>query len=125
MATWYYLEQFELGKGLDQVPTFLLIFNGLAVAIYYTMDCMDGKQARRTGTSSPLGQLFDHGVDCCSNMAHLSTCQSFLLMGPSRGYLFSQVGLQVVFFATQWEEYYTGTLPHAYGKWLGVTEVRA
>jgi ethanolaminephosphotransferase len=24
---------------------------------YYTLDCMDGKQARRTGTSSPLGQL--------------------------------------------------------------------
>ena len=71
-------------------------------------------------------KLFDHGgVDCCSNMAHLSACQSFLLMGPSRGYLFSQVGLQVLFFATQWEEYYTGTLPHAYGKWLGVSEVSA
>ncbi|GAB4823532.1 hypothetical protein N2152v2_010578 [Parachlorella kessleri] len=26
------------------------------------MDCLDGKQARRTKTSSPLGQLFDHGV---------------------------------------------------------------
>lgn len=26
-------------------------------------DCMDGKQARRTGSSSPLGQLFDHGCD--------------------------------------------------------------
>ena len=24
---------------------------------------MDGKQARRTGSSSPLGQLFDHGCD--------------------------------------------------------------
>jgi len=27
------------------------------------MDAVDGKQARRTGTSSPLGQLFDHGCD--------------------------------------------------------------
>jgi hypothetical protein len=25
------------------------------------MDCLDGKQARRTKNSSPLGQLFDHG----------------------------------------------------------------
>lgn len=25
------------------------------------MDAMDGKQARRTETSSPLGELFDHG----------------------------------------------------------------
>jgi ethanolaminephosphotransferase len=27
------------------------------------LDEMDGKQARRTGNSSPLGMLFDHGVD--------------------------------------------------------------
>jgi hypothetical protein len=25
------------------------------------MDAIDGKQARRTGTSGPLGELFDHG----------------------------------------------------------------
>jgi len=24
---------------------------------------MDGKQARKTGNSSPLGMLFDHGCD--------------------------------------------------------------
>lgn len=124
MATWYYLPQFELRDGDDDTPKFLLLFNALATALYYTLDCMDGKQARRTETSSPLGQLFDHGIDCFSNLTHLSTAQSFLLMGPSRHYLLSQVGLQVVFFVTQWEEYYTGTLPHAYGKWLGVTEVR-
>ena len=50
MATWSYLEQFELGTGFDQVPTFLLIFNGptfllifngLAVVIYYTLDCVE------------------------------------------------------------------------------------
>jgi phosphatidylglycerophosphate synthase len=27
-----------------------------------TLDAMDGKQARRTGSSSPLGELLDHGV---------------------------------------------------------------
>jgi ethanolaminephosphotransferase len=27
------------------------------------MDNMDGKQARRTGTSSALGMLFDHACD--------------------------------------------------------------
>ena len=27
------------------------------------LDNVDGKQARRTGTSSPLGMLFDHGCD--------------------------------------------------------------
>jgi ethanolaminephosphotransferase len=30
---------------------------------YFTLDNVDGKQARRTGSSSPLGQMFDHGCD--------------------------------------------------------------
>ena len=29
-------------------------------------DGCDGKQARRTGTSSPLGEMFDHGLDSWS-----------------------------------------------------------
>ena len=35
---------------------------------YYlqSLDAIDGKQARRTGTSSPLGELFDHGCDSLS-----------------------------------------------------------
>jgi ethanolaminephosphotransferase len=28
--------------------------------MYSTMDNVDGKQARRTGTSSPLGELFEY-----------------------------------------------------------------
>jgi len=35
----------------------------LGVWLYSTMDNIDGKQARRTGTSSGLGELFDHGID--------------------------------------------------------------
>jgi len=27
------------------------------------MDALDGRQARRTKSGSPLGQLFDHGCD--------------------------------------------------------------
>ena len=34
-----------------------------AYLIYRILDEMDGKQARRTGNSSPLGLLFDHGCD--------------------------------------------------------------
>jgi ethanolaminephosphotransferase len=35
---------------------------GSAVLFYTHMDALDGKQARKTKTSSPLGQLFDHGA---------------------------------------------------------------
>lgn len=31
-------------------------------------DGIDGKQARRTQTSGPLGELFDHGLDSWSTM---------------------------------------------------------
>ena len=45
------------------VPAAIFLLNGFAMLIYQTLDNMDGKQARKTGTSSPLGLLFDHGCD--------------------------------------------------------------
>jgi cytidyltransferase-like protein len=33
------------------------------VFVYQTLDALDGKQARRIGNSSPLGELFDHACD--------------------------------------------------------------
>lgn len=38
----------------------------LYITSYQTMDAIDGKQARRTGSAGPLGQLFDHGCDSIS-----------------------------------------------------------
>lgn len=35
----------------------------MGLFLYSTFDNCDGKQARRTGSSSPLGELFDHGID--------------------------------------------------------------
>ena len=43
-------------------PRWVYAFCGLACLAYLHLDCLDGKQARRTGSSSPLGQLFDHGA---------------------------------------------------------------
>lgn len=34
---------------------------GVGLFVYQSLDAIDGKQARRTGTSGPLGELFDHG----------------------------------------------------------------
>lgn len=43
------------------MPAWMYFFSATAAFTYQTLDAVDGKQARRTGTSSPLGQLFDHG----------------------------------------------------------------
>ena len=45
---------------LDTITVFLIA--RLILSLFYkTFDAVDGKQARRTNSSSPLGELFDHG----------------------------------------------------------------
>lgn len=46
-----------------EVPGWCSALFALTLFIYQTLDAIDGKQARRTNSSSPLGQLFDHGCD--------------------------------------------------------------
>ena len=46
-----------------ELPSWTYLFSAIGVFIFQTMDAIDGKQARRTNSSSPLGQLFDHGWD--------------------------------------------------------------
>ena len=46
-----------------EVPPWLYILGAFAVFMFQTFDAIDGKHARNTGQSSPLGQLFDHGCD--------------------------------------------------------------
>ena len=40
-------------------PPWLCYSFAAGVWMYSTMDNVDGKQARRTGSSSPLGELFE------------------------------------------------------------------
>ena len=49
-----------------QAPAWAHILAAAGVFIYQTLDSIDGKQARRTNTASPLGELFDHGCDAVS-----------------------------------------------------------
>lgn len=46
------------------IPDWFCTVVGLNYFIYMIFDNTDGKQARRTGSSSPLGMLMDHGMDC-------------------------------------------------------------
>ena len=55
---------FPFINGFQQTPPpWALLWTGFAMIAYQTLDAMDGKQARRTNSSSPLGALFDHGCD--------------------------------------------------------------
>ncbi|XP_013614841.1 PREDICTED: choline/ethanolaminephosphotransferase 1-like [Brassica oleracea var. oleracea] len=43
-------------------PRWVHFAHGSLLFLYQTFDAVDGKQARRTNSSSPLGELFDHGL---------------------------------------------------------------
>lgn len=46
-----------------QAPWWAYIQAAIGLFVYQTLDATDGKQARRLSSSSPLGELFDHGCD--------------------------------------------------------------
>ena len=46
-------------------------YSAFAHFMAHTLDGIDGKQARRTGSSSPLGEMFDHGLDSWSTSLFL------------------------------------------------------
>ena len=50
----------------EDIPNSCFLSAACCIWIYSTLDAIDGKQARRTKSSSPLGQLFDHGCDSFS-----------------------------------------------------------
>jgi phosphatidylglycerophosphate synthase len=45
------------------VPSWVAYLMGICYFCYIILDNCDGKQARRTGSTSPLGMLLDHGLD--------------------------------------------------------------
>ena len=57
-----YFTMFYYDRTLKEVVPGITYLNfAIGLFIYQVLDAIDGKQARRTGSSSPLGQLFDHG----------------------------------------------------------------
>ncbi|KAI6789814.1 sn-1,2-diacylglycerol cholinephosphotransferase-like protein [Hortaea werneckii] len=77
---------------------------------YSTMDNIDGKQARRTGTSSGLGELFDHGIDSLNcTLASLLETSAMALGATKIGALTALIPTLPMFFST-WETYHTHTL---------------
>ncbi|KAK7207703.1 ethanolaminephosphotransferase 1 [Myxozyma melibiosi] len=91
-------------------PSWLYYSFAAGLWMYSTMDNVDGKQARRTGSSSPLGELFDHGIDslnCTLGGLIETACMG---LGPTpAGAFITLVSCLAMFFST-WETYHTHTL---------------
>lgn len=91
-------------------PSWLYYSFALGLWAYSTLDNIDGKQARRTGTSSPLGELFDHGIDSlnCTLGSLLEACAMGL--GNSKAAVFTALVPCLPMFFSTWETYHTHTL---------------
>lgn len=94
----------------DPGPSWLYISFALGLWLYSTFDNVDGKQARRTGTSSPLGELFDHGCDAlnCSFAAIIQ--MSALGLGHTKEAVIIYAIATAGFYLSTIEEYHTGIL---------------
>ena len=78
--------------------------------ILLIVDNIDGKQARRTGTSSGLGELFDHGIDSLNcTLASLLHASAMGLGATKIGAFTALVPTLPMFFST-WETYHSHTL---------------
>ena len=49
---------------IGELPSWFMALQAVCMFSYRILDEMDGKQARKTQNGSPLGMIFDHGVDC-------------------------------------------------------------
>ncbi|CAH8663811.1 unnamed protein product [Schistosoma bovis] len=93
------------------VPTWVWLVTAFLVFIAHTLDGTDGKQARRTRSSSALGELFDHGCD--SWVCLFLAGSMFSLLGniyTVREMFMGQWVLIITFLLSHWEKYITGTL---------------
>ncbi|MGP1594053.1 MAG: CDP-alcohol phosphatidyltransferase family protein [Treponema sp.] len=80
------------------------------VFMYLVGDCSDGKQARKTGTGSPLGEYFDHFLDSfVTGLLMGILLISFQSINP----IAITIGLFILYFGqitTFWERYTKGVM---------------
>lgn len=106
----------------EQAPAWVYCACAVGLFIYQSLDAIDGKQARRTSSSSPLGELFDHGCDSLSTVfVVLGSCIAVQL-GTHPGWMFfcCFAGM-FMFYCAHWQTYVSGTLRFGI---IDVTEVQ-
>ncbi|CAO3702973.1 unnamed protein product [Rhizopus stolonifer] len=104
------LTLFYYTSELEQCPNWVYYTFGAGLFIYQSLDAIDGKQARRTGASGPLGELFDHGCDALNTSLGVMTWASATCLNQSWWTVASLAAGLSNFYLSTWEEYHTGIL---------------
>jgi len=101
---WFYCPDFE-----GSAPSWAYVATAFFVFAYQTMDNLDGKQARKTKSSSALGEVFDHGADSLTVGMFAMIMGTAFQLGPVLT-LTSLLTLMFAFYLAHWECYFTGIL---------------
>ncbi|PSN39417.1 Ethanolaminephosphotransferase 1 [Blattella germanica] len=110
----YYFEASSDSSDVLPIPRWVWAVAAINIFLAYTLDGIDGKQARRTQTSGPLGELFDHGLDSWTAFL-IPTCMYSVFgraehsISPLRMY-FCLWNVFINFYLSHWEKYNTGVL---------------
>uniref|UniRef100_A0A8I6GI18 Cholinephosphotransferase 1 n=1 Tax=Rattus norvegicus TaxID=10116 RepID=A0A8I6GI18_RAT len=106
----------------EEAPYWTYLLCALGLFIYQSLDAIDGKQARRTNSCSPLGELFDHGCDSLSTVFMAIGASIAVRLGTHPDWLFfcSFVGM-FMFYCAHWQTYVSGVL--RFGR-VDVTEIQ-
>ena len=92
------------------IPPCACFFSAFCYLLYMILDNIDGKQARRTKSSSPLGLLFDHGTDACTTFFITCGLGAILALETIYQYILLWIMIIVPFYLNNWEEYVTGVM---------------
>eukprot|EP00898_Chlorokybus_atmophyticus_P004308 jgi/Chlat1/4879/Chrsp31S04814 len=103
--SWLYCPQLNIPS-----PRSIYFLHGILLFLYQTFDAVDGKQARRTSSSSPLGELFDHGCDALTCGFESLVLASTAMAGAGWRLLWMWLLASIPFFFATWEHYYTHSL---------------
>ena len=100
--------RFDFSHKLKRSTCFII---GSFQLLYQLSDNIDGKQARRTGNSTPFGMLMDHGCDVFTNIFTAYNLSKLLLVGNDDIFSFSVFfGLLLGFYMMTLEEYKLGEM---------------
>lgn len=110
----YYFYASSNDPSSPPIPNWVFALVAFNIFISYTLDGIDGKQARRTHTSGPLGELFDHGLDSWTTVFIPTFIYSIFgrldySLSPKRLY-FICWNVFFNFYITHVEKYNTGIL---------------
>jgi len=100
---WLVSVLFSIDPESKGLPWWLMVFAAFAEFFFQTMDAVDGKHARRLGTSSSLGDFLDHVMDSVSIMTtSFVICRGLGFDSPAFEY-FCLIDTSLSFVVVHWE----------------------